>query len=230
MPHSEILWWNFNLPSHQQTLICPASLLHLSDKDRTLIGSWDSDYDRITWDEVKEIIAANRIEAFQRVPSDLRRYRQYIHSLGKTHGSVLNYIQNNLLQWPTLEPKGPPFTCPTDLKILYNDWPYGLDERIVHLVVWTKFELDEDKKTGDLTDAARMQIQNYVDYIFGCRMDSRNVAWFKNWTRIKSIPAVEHFHVLLFDPDMDFVSQITGGHVPMCEQLRHNMTESIKDF
>ncbi|KAE9968904.1 hypothetical protein EG328_007170 [Venturia inaequalis] len=230
MPHSEILWWNFNIPSYQQTLKCPDSLVHLSDKDRRLIGSWDSDYDRLTWDEVKEIIAANRIDEFQRVPSDLRRYRQYIYNLQNTHGSVLKYIQNNLLRWPTLDPKGPPFTCPTDVKILYNDWPYGLDERIIHLVVWTKFELEEDERTGDLTDAARNQIQDYVDHTFGSRMDSRDVAWFKNWTSLKSIEAVEHFHVMLFDPDMDFISQITWGHVPMCEQLRPNRLEKVMGY
>lgn len=97
-------------------------------------------------------------------------------------------------------------------------------------MVWTKFELDEDKRTGDLTDAARNQIQDYVDEIFGSRMDSSDVAWFKNWRSIKSIQAVEHFHVMLFDPDMDFVSRITGGHVPMYEQLRQNRIEKIKDY
>lgn len=94
-----------------------------------------------------------------------------------------------------------------------------MDKRIKHLVVWTKFQLDEDEVTGDLTDGARKQIQSYVDNTFGSCMDSARVAWFKNWRSLKSVHAVEHFHVMLFDPDMDFVKQITGGHVPMCEQL-----------
>ncbi|QDS69941.1 hypothetical protein FKW77_001970 [Venturia effusa] len=229
MPHEEISWWNFNLPRYQQTSTCPEALLHVSKKDKDIIGSWDSDYDRLRWVEVKEIIAANRIDTFQRVPSDLLRYRQYIHTLEKIHGSVLKYIQNDLLKWPTIEPQGPPFTCPMDLKILYNDWPYGLDERIVHLVVWTKFELEEEAKTGDLTTAARTAIQHYVDDTFGSRMDDGDVAWFKNWKSIKSIQAVEHFHVMLFDPDKNFVNQITGGHVPMCEKLRHCRVEKFKD-
>jgi len=40
------------------------------------------------------------------------------------------------------------------------------------------------------------------------------VAWFKNWQSLKSIQAVEHFHVMLFDPDMAFVQSITNGDVP----------------
>lgn len=56
MPHEEIQWWNFHVPIHQQTLDCPDSLVHVSDNDKRLIGTWDSDYERFTWDEVKEII------------------------------------------------------------------------------------------------------------------------------------------------------------------------------
>ncbi len=33
-----------------------------------------------------------------------------------------------------------------DIKIIYNDWPYGIDKSIVHLCVWTKFPLDVDEK------------------------------------------------------------------------------------
>lgn len=32
---------------------------------------------------------------------------------------------------------------------------------------------------------------------------------------MKSVKAVEHFHVMLFDPDPDFVKQITNGDVPL---------------
>jgi hypothetical protein len=41
------------------------------------------------------------------------------------------------------------------------------------------------------------------------------VVWFKNWKSLKSIQAVEHFHVMLFDPDMVFIEEITGGDLPL---------------
>jgi hypothetical protein len=56
MPHEEIAWWNFNVPLNQQTPTCPDSLLKLGEKDKRLIGTWDADYERLTWDEVKELI------------------------------------------------------------------------------------------------------------------------------------------------------------------------------
>lgn len=132
-----------------------------------------------------------------------------------------------MLHWPNLTPLGAPFTQPSDLKILYNDWPYGLDERIVHLVVWTKFQLPEDEKTGDLTEEAREKVQGYVDKTFGSKLGNDKVVWFKNWRSLKSVHAVEHFHVMLFDPDMDFVKHITGGHVPMCKKLRDGKVEEV---
>ena len=54
-----------------------------------------------------------------------------------------------------------------DIKILYNDWPYGIDESIVHLVVWTKFVLEDDPETDDLTPEMRRDIDEYVNRTFG---------------------------------------------------------------
>lgn len=41
--------------------------------------------------------------------------------------------------------------------------------------------------------------------------------WFKNWAGLKSIHAIEHFHVMMFNPDPDFIRDITNGDVPQCE-------------
>jgi hypothetical protein len=41
------------------------------------------------------------------------------------------------------------------------------------------------------------------------------VIWFKNWASLKSIHAVEHFHVMLFDPSPEFIDRVTKGDVPL---------------
>ncbi|KKA21028.1 hypothetical protein T310_4934 [Rasamsonia emersonii CBS 393.64] len=106
-----------------------------------------------------------------------------------------------------------------DLKILYNDWPYGVEKGIVHLVVWTKFELDEDPATGDLTDEMRKQINDFVQKTFCSRVPPEQVVWFKNWKSLKSVHAIEHFHVMLYKPDMEFVKEVTNGDVPLIETI-----------
>jgi hypothetical protein len=37
------------------------------------------------------------------------------------------------------------------------------------------------------------------------------VVWFKNWKSLKSVRAIEHFHVLLADANPSFVDKVTGG-------------------
>lgn len=125
-----------------------------------------------------------------------------------------------------------------DIKILYNDWPYGVDEKIVHLVVWTKFDLEDDPATDDLTPRARKEIDDFANRTFCSRVPSEHVhpvfliatcmrladplqvIWFKNWRSLKSVHAVEHFHVMLYDPDVAFVKGITHGDRPLSEKVQ----------
>ena len=134
-----------------------------------------------------------------------------------------------------------------DVKIIYNDWPYGIDRSIVHLCVWTKFPLDVDEQdpNGDLTPEMRGKIDEYVATTFGSRVPAENVSypslhqsllrglgcegwvgltarkiiWFKNWAKLKSIRSMEHFHVMMKDPDMEFIEEITKGDSPASAQL-----------
>lgn len=41
-----------------------------------------------------------------------------------------------------------------------------------------------------------------------------------NWKSLKSIHAVEHFHVMLYDPDMDFIEEITDGDIPAYQKVQ----------
>ena len=65
--------------------------------------------------------------------------------------------------------------CIDNIKILYNDWPYGIDEKIVHLVAWTKFDLEDDPATDDLTPRARKEIDDFVQKTFYGRVQPDHV-------------------------------------------------------
>ena len=49
--------------------------------------------------------------------------------------------------------------------------------------------------------------------------DTKKVVWFKNWKSLKSVHAVEHFHVMLFDPDLETVSKITNGDSALSKRI-----------
>lgn len=169
-------YWHYNVPVEEKTAECPPFLVDVSDKDRRIIGSPDAAFSLLTWERVCAIIASNRLELFQRTPSDLRRYKAFTHALAGRHGSVADFILRERLRWPEpVTPSGRPFECADDVKMMRNDWPYGLDRRIVHLVVWTKFGLCEEPATGDLTDAARAEIDAFVSTTFRSRLHASQV-------------------------------------------------------
>ncbi|KAI4216531.1 MAG: hypothetical protein LQ351_001020 [Letrouitia transgressa] len=62
-----------------------------------------------------------------------------------------------------------------DIKILYNDWPYGIDERIVHLVVWTNFDLNDEEQTDELSPQMRDRIDDYVSRTFRQKVPAEDV-------------------------------------------------------
>ncbi|KAI0160306.1 hypothetical protein GGR57DRAFT_415435 [Xylariaceae sp. FL1272] len=213
-------YWQINVPEDQRQEECPEFLGQLSAKDRGIISTPDIDYHVNTWPEVQKLVKDNRLDLFQRVPSQLRRYLEYNWKLKQDYGSVMNFVLTQRLHWSIpMESRGGPFEYEEDVKILWNDWPYGIDHSIVHLVVWTKFDLEEDPVTLDLTDKARADIEAYIQTKFGSRVPSDHLIWFKNWRSLKSVQAVEHFHVMLFDPDPRFIEEVTNGDIPLCDKV-----------
>lgn len=145
-----------------------------------------------------------------------------MYKLKQNYGSVLSFVQNERLRWDSISPSGqPPFVNPADFKVLYNDWPYGIDPDITHLVVWTKFLLEDDPETGFLTDEYHDLIESFVKRTF-CgpgAVERDQLIWFKNWKSLKSVHALEHFHVMLHKAPGDFLTKVTNGDKPLSQTL-----------
>lgn len=171
-----IPYWHVNVPMTERTMDCPEFLRGMQGKDLRVVSTPDSDYEIQTWDEVCNIVSTNTLERFQRVPSQLRRYKAFSYKLAKRYGTIADFVLTERLKWT--EPvvaRGAPFQYADDYKILYNDWPYGLDSRIIHLVVWTKFELKAGSVGGDLTGKARDEIESFVTKTFRSKMPQGHV-------------------------------------------------------
>lgn len=178
MKPADLAYWNVNLPPSKHTADCPEALRTVGDKDRGIIGTLDADYAVMSWEDVCQLVAAMRLDQLRRVPSQLRAYLIYCWDLRKSHGSVMAFLLRERLSWSLpLQPSGkPPFEDPEDIRILWNDWPYGIDPKIVHLVVWTKFELEDDPVTGLVSDKARRQIDEFVAKTFYGRVPRERVS------------------------------------------------------
>ncbi|OAL38964.1 hypothetical protein AYO20_01715 [Fonsecaea nubica] len=217
------LWWNRNIPSRQWTADCPQYLVGQSEKNIGILSRKDEEFARFTWQQIEELVRTNNIHLFQRPSSQLRSYLAYVYHLKETYGSVLLYIQQHRVHWPTISRSGdPPFSNPSDYKILYNDWPYFVEQGIQHLVVWTKFPIDEVEETGEVTPEAKMQIEEFIKRTFcevkgGERIERERIVWFKNWKSLKSVHALEHFHIMLYQPPEELIEAVTEGDRPICE-------------
>lgn len=157
----QLPYWQVNIHPEDREQECPEFLRDASDKDVRIIGTPDDEYRVQTWPQVVDIIRTGRLADFQRWPSDLRRYRKYTWELKRNHGSVMNFMLKERLRWnePVVPLGSTLFECQEDFEILMNDWPYGLDKRIAHLVVWTKFDLPDDRET-------EAEIETFVDKTF----------------------------------------------------------------
>jgi hypothetical protein len=79
---------------------------------------------------------------------------------------------------------------------------------------------DPTSPTGDLTPAARNKVQDFVEHKFGRVCGKKNVLWFRNGTALKSVQAVEHFHVLLRNAEESWVDEWTGGRKALAEMAK----------
>lgn len=59
-------------------------------------------------------LGTNDIGKFQRLPSDLRRYLEYMFYLKQKYGSIMDFVVSERLHWDQeggLKARGQPFEC-----------------------------------------------------------------------------------------------------------------------
>lgn len=175
-------YWQVNIPPQEREEECPDFLRNIDEKDIKLLSTLQSDYKLQTWEELASDISTNRLDVLQRTPLDRRRYLAFNHGIIQKYGSLLRFIREVRLQWPTpyfpsgYEKFSDECVRAGDVKVLPNDWPYGVEPGILHLVVWLKFELEEAGELGDLSAAERARIEEYVQRTFVERCGRENVS------------------------------------------------------
>lgn len=114
------------------------------------------------------------------------------------------------------------FECEEDVKIFWNDWLYGIDGKIVYLVVWVKFEFEVEGEKGDLMEKEIKVVGEWVrkKFVVEGGLEEGRVVWFRNWICLKFVKSVEYFYVMLFDLDKELVDGLMGGDVLFCERVK----------
>jgi len=173
-----------------------------------------------------EHTAANELGRLTRSPSQTQRYLRWRNKIAEHYGNITGFLVKDRLQWtpkPNADPTAGPtfeyrnenfFVDPSDFKILLNDWPYGMDPGIWHIVIWTKTPIPVDPEIGDLTDQSRAVINEYVNRVFRQRINEEKpgdkVLWFKNWIALQSVRGIDHVHILVRDVEDDVIKEWIG--------------------
>ncbi|UNI21455.1 hypothetical protein JDV02_007444 [Purpureocillium takamizusanense] len=190
----------------------------LTAVDKWILSQTDEEFKLHDWEDLKQIIESNNLSILKRKPSDLRRYMKWTAETKAAYGSMTNYILTHRLpkSWgqPPFTPSSTvPFEDPADFKVLLNDWPYGLDPNITHIVVWSRTLIPTDDDTGDMTPESRKLVGDFVKRYFVNTLGpggDKQVLWFKNWVALQSVRSLEHIHVLVRDVDDDTLERWSG--------------------
>ncbi|CCC05384.1 unnamed protein product [Sordaria macrospora k-hell] len=190
----------------------------LTAVDKWVLSQTDEEFKCHSWDELRTLIQNNDLSVLKRKPSDLRRYMKWTAETKASYGSMTAYLLAHRL--PKAWGAGPPFTPvsdvpfadPSDYCVLLNDWPYGFEPGITHIVVWTRTVIATDDDKGDMTPESRKIVDDFVKRYFVDRLGpggEEKVLWFKNWVALQSVRALEHIHVLVKGVDPAVIEEWT---------------------
>ena len=175
-------YWQMNTPFPPAR--CPEFLQNLSAKNIRILQTADADFKPLTWHEVKTAIANDDLNIFWRVPSEQRRYLEFCWLQKRKWGSMTAFVLEERLHWGHIDTSqeiflpSRRFDNPNNVAVKKNDWSYGIDKRITHLVVWTAFALREEAATGRLTESGKLELEEYVDRVFRIRVPKHDVSYF----------------------------------------------------
>ncbi|KAL2261765.1 hypothetical protein VTK26DRAFT_3406 [Humicola hyalothermophila] len=189
----------------------------LTEVDKWVLSQTDEAFSSHTWDDLRNIIQNNNLSVLKRKPSDLRRYIKWTAETKAQYGSITNYLIAHRLpkawgQPPFTPASDTPFADPSDYRVLINDWPYGFEPGIVHIVVWSRTPIPTDDTVGDMTPEARKTVAEFVRRYFVDRLGpggEDKVMWFKNWVALQSVRTVDHVHVLVRDVEPGVLEEWT---------------------
>ncbi|CAN3365533.1 N-acetylglucosamine-induced protein 1 [Diutina catenulata] len=163
-----------------------------------------------TWDQIRYIIAANDLDLFARSPQETEHYLKFKAHLKSQGTSIQDYLVEHELQWQHIQPSDHPlFGDVTDIKVMYNKFPYYFPDDVTHLCVWTKVPIPDDPTNpdGDISPATRRLIDTFIRKIF----KGSDLVWFRNWTALQSVRAISHCHVIVRNIDPALLKSLLAG-------------------
>jgi Protein of unknown function (DUF3605) len=151
-------------------------------------------FPKLSYDEMKSIMVAGRLELLGRSEADQLKYNLFIESVRNEWFTVADYILCEKLDLPQK------LVLPLELKqcvrpfpmefigkqiILKNDFPYNVQSDVLHYLLW---------KVGN----EEVTVEDINDAIDNCRSTLKylDACYYINSPHLKSILEVSHAHII----------------------------------
>ncbi|KAJ1890796.1 hypothetical protein LPJ66_007272 [Kickxella alabastrina] len=140
---------------------------------------------QFTWEEVKQVVAAERLDLLGRVAEKELVYRENMQKIREEYGSVVAYIHQVKLAVFLHD-------TASEFLMIPNDYPYALPDNTQHFIVWSKVKLTPGTVPDDV-----------IRRLFETRLNKEIGAgkyewvWFVNPPHLQSIPEVVHGHLIV---------------------------------
>jgi hypothetical protein len=128
-----------------------------------------------------------------------------------------------------------PFENPNDYKVLFTEWPYGLEAGMKHIIVWMRHHL-QITEDGRLTPRARATVDAFVESHFKSKVQhlfsspEDKIQWGRSWGKFQSVPGIEHFHLFVRDIPDEILKQWTSSNswLWMNQAETHNVAGELR--
>ncbi|KAI3658939.1 hypothetical protein MP638_006315 [Amoeboaphelidium occidentale] len=130
----------------------------------------------MNWQELKQHIDGENYDKLQRSPEQESVYSEWRNKMKEQNIAIDVYLKK--LMFPTHK-----LTSDEPLSVILrqNDFPYNLEEGILHYVLWANKELSKD------------QIERYLKFSF----PKSQILWFRNPPTHQTVLSLWHIHVLV---------------------------------
>ena len=176
----------------------------------------------LSWDQICGFIASGALERLHRTFQVTARYQEYRKQLSLENTTVADAILDRKLCWDrtelaSLDPRTTPPLSSTQLyKLLKNDFPYDLDPRAHHLVLWSKIyiPLYPHPNSREMDPTVRDLIQSFLEANLAL-YNIHKFTWFINYPHLQSVKTLSHIHILIFTEDTKVIDEILKKGFPI---------------
>ncbi len=159
---------------------------------------WEFGYrtTKLTWEDLVQIIEVEaKVQKLTRSLTQQREYEVFRHHVKEQYLSMVDYLLISKFDFESIpaedgNPKRKAHPCLQDSKeakiiLVENDFPYFIEDHIVHYVLW---KLKEPIAPEEIVDARNKLQSNQIGAV--------EVLQWTNPPNIKSIPEIDHVHFL----------------------------------